>query len=55
MGPDHTPAWGPLGERDIDWRGQLGALLADGYSGWISLETHWRGDDRMGRPAAFAD
>ena len=47
MGPDHTPEWGPLGERDIDWRGQLGALRADHYTGWISLETHWRGDDRM--------
>jgi sugar phosphate isomerase/epimerase len=35
--------WGPLGECDIDWRGQVRALAADGYKGWISLETHWAG------------
>jgi sugar phosphate isomerase/epimerase len=28
----------------IDWTGQMAALRRDGYSGWISLETHWRGD-----------
>jgi sugar phosphate isomerase/epimerase len=27
----------------IDWKGQIAALLADGYAGWISLETHWTG------------
>lgn len=40
---DHTPIWGPLGTRAIDWRGQVRALLADGYRGYISLETHWPG------------
>jgi L-ribulose-5-phosphate 3-epimerase len=40
---DHTPAWGPLGECAIDWKGQVGALVRDGYRGWISLETHWPG------------
>jgi L-ribulose-5-phosphate 3-epimerase len=39
----HRPIWGALGECDIDWKGQLGALAADGYKGWISLETHWAG------------
>jgi len=39
----HTPEWCELGEGDIDWRGQMVALKADGYDGWISLETHWRG------------
>jgi len=39
----HTPEWCELGEGDIDWRGQLAALKADGYDGWISLETHWPG------------
>lgn len=39
----HTPLWGPLGTRDIDWKGQFAALVADGYSGYISLETHWPG------------
>jgi sugar phosphate isomerase/epimerase len=40
---DHTPTFGPLGECGIDWKGQIGALVADGYRGWISLETHWPG------------
>ena len=39
----HTPEWGAVGEMDVDWKGQIAALLADGYSGWISLETHWKG------------
>jgi len=39
----HKPLWGPLGECDIDWRGQLDALARDGYKGYINLETHWPG------------
>jgi sugar phosphate isomerase/epimerase len=39
----HKPDWGPLGTRDIDWKGQIAALHADGYTGWLSLETHWPG------------
>jgi len=39
----HKPEWGPLGTRHVDWKGQIAALLADGYKGWISLETHWPG------------
>lgn len=39
----HKPEWGPLGTRSVDWKGQIAALLEDGYSGWISLETHWPG------------
>jgi sugar phosphate isomerase/epimerase len=39
----HTPVWGPLGTRSIDWKGQLEALTKDGYRGWLSLETHWPG------------
>jgi sugar phosphate isomerase/epimerase len=39
----HNPVWGPLGTRDIDWKGQIAALQADGYKGWLSLETHWPG------------
>jgi sugar phosphate isomerase/epimerase len=38
-----TPVWGPLGTRAIDWKGQIGALLNDGYKGYLSLETHWAG------------
>lgn len=40
---DGVPVWGPLGEMDVDWTGQIAALRRDGYSGWISLETHWTG------------
>jgi len=40
---DGQPVWGPLGDCQIDWRGQIQALVRDGYRGWISLETHWPG------------
>jgi L-ribulose-5-phosphate 3-epimerase len=39
----HKPEWGPLGACGIDWKGQIAALLADGYRGYLSLETHWDG------------
>jgi sugar phosphate isomerase/epimerase len=39
----HKPVWGPLGTRTVDWKGQIAALMADGYTGWLSLETHWAG------------
>jgi L-ribulose-5-phosphate 3-epimerase len=39
------PVWGPLGTRHVRWKEQIAALLADGYSGSISLETHWAGPD----------
>ncbi len=41
----HKPVFGPLGTRAVDWRGQIRALLEDGYRGYISLETHWPGPD----------
>jgi L-ribulose-5-phosphate 3-epimerase len=37
------PVWGPLGTRAIDWKGQISALLSNGYAGYVSLETHWAG------------
>jgi sugar phosphate isomerase/epimerase len=40
---DQNLVWGPLGEGLIDWPGQVDALARDGYTGWISLETHWPG------------
>lgn len=40
---DHAPTWGLIGDMDVDWRGQLSALAADGYRGFVSLETHWTG------------
>ena len=39
----HKPVWGPVGTRQVDWKGQIAALHADGYKGWLSLETHWPG------------
>lgn len=47
----HKPWWGPVGTAGIDWRGQIHALVADGYRGWLSLETHWpgpNGDKHLG-------
>jgi L-ribulose-5-phosphate 3-epimerase len=35
--------WAPMGKGIVDWLGQFRALKKDGYSGVVSLETHWRG------------
>lgn len=47
-----TPA--PLGEGDVDFHGIFGALKRDGYSNWVSLETHYRitrmSDEDLVRP-----
>jgi sugar phosphate isomerase/epimerase len=40
---DHRPEWRPLGIGTVDWKGQIAALLQDGYQGHISLETQWSG------------
>lgn len=37
------PEWGPLGTRHVAWKEQITSLLADGYEGYLSLETHWPG------------
>ena len=39
----NKPVWGPLGTRAVRWKEQIAALLADGYTGFLSLETHWPG------------
>ncbi|MEO8370078.1 MAG: sugar phosphate isomerase/epimerase family protein [Candidatus Solibacter sp.] len=39
----HKPLWCPIGEGVVGWRGQVDALTANGYKGWLSLETHWGG------------
>ncbi len=39
----HTPIWGPVGTRHVDWKGHIAALQRDGYDGWLNLETHWTG------------
>lgn len=38
-----NPHWAAVGQGSIDWVGQFRSLIRDGYSGAISLETHWRG------------
>lgn len=35
-------SWAPVGGGFIDWRGQLKALQRAGYTGTMSLETHFR-------------
>jgi L-ribulose-5-phosphate 3-epimerase len=40
---DHTVTWGELGAGDVEWKGQIAALVSDGYKGYVSLETHWTG------------
>jgi sugar phosphate isomerase/epimerase len=32
----------PVGSGGVDWESQFLALIADGYSGYVSLETHYR-------------
>jgi len=39
----HHALWLRLGEGQVGWESQVAALAADGYRGWISLETHWPG------------
>jgi sugar phosphate isomerase/epimerase len=48
----HKPIWGPVGSRHVDWKGQIAALTADGYNGWLSLETHWAGPGGSDKMAA---
>jgi sugar phosphate isomerase/epimerase len=47
-----------LGEGDVDWLGQLKALKADGYTEYISMETHWRAaaltEEQMNKPGGQA-
>ena len=40
---NHQPTWVEFGQGSVDWKGQIAALERDGYTGWISLETHWSG------------
>lgn len=37
------PEWAVVGEGQIDYPGQIAALRADGYGGYLSLETHYNG------------
>jgi L-ribulose-5-phosphate 3-epimerase len=35
--------WLPVGKGIMDWVGQFKAFKAGGYTGGVSMETHWRG------------
>ncbi|MEO8069975.1 MAG: sugar phosphate isomerase/epimerase family protein [Acidobacteriota bacterium] len=48
-----TPTWGPLGQMSVNWTGQIHGLVRDGYTGWINLETHWRGPTGDRRQASL--
>jgi sugar phosphate isomerase/epimerase len=39
---DGSMQWVVVGEGEIDFSGQLDALIADGYRGLVSLETHYK-------------
>ncbi|RLE92972.1 MAG: sugar phosphate isomerase/epimerase [Thermoprotei archaeon] len=41
-GLEGKPEPRPIGEGDVDYLNQFIALIKDEYSGYISLETHWR-------------
>ncbi len=38
-----APEWTVVGRGAIDWAGQVAALKSSGYTGWLSLETHYGG------------
>ena len=40
--PDGSRGYVRLGDGDLDWPAIFGRLEADGYAGFLSLETHWR-------------
>jgi len=39
----HKPLWCELGKGVVGWPEQIDLLIRGGYTGWISLETHWPG------------
>ena len=41
-----TSDWAAMGKGDIDYIGQFKALMRDGYSHAVSLETHWRNEKK---------
>ena len=41
-GTKNEPECVCVGDGEVDYKGQLKALIDDGYKGCVSLETHWR-------------
>lgn len=48
-GADGKHQFVAFGDGEIDYIGQLKALKKDGYSGYVSLETHWRLEKQLPR------
>ncbi|MCW4021032.1 MAG: sugar phosphate isomerase/epimerase [Candidatus Bathyarchaeota archaeon] len=46
-GEDGKPESVPFGEGEVDYYNQLRVLKEDGYTGYLSLETHWRPKKRL--------
>ena len=46
--------WTVVGEGEINYTGQFAALKADGYTGSVSLETHFKGADNNAETASRA-
>ena len=44
-------AWDPVGKGEVGWTKQFQLLERDGYSGALSLETHWHPKGPNGEPA----
>ena len=44
------PEWTVVGRGAIDYAGQLQALKSSGYTGWLSLETHYGGHSAPDMP-----
>jgi sugar phosphate isomerase/epimerase len=44
-------AWERIGAGEVDWVGQLRALIAGSYDGVVSLETHWKQPGASGEDA----
>jgi sugar phosphate isomerase/epimerase len=47
LAPDGSREYVELGRGDLRIRDQVAALHADGYTGYLSLETHWRTSGRL--------
>ena len=52
---ERKAVWTPVGEGEVDYIGQLRALKEDDYTGYLSLETHWRpkielSEEQVSRP-----
>ena len=52
-GADGKHSFTPIGEGEVDFIGQLKALRADGYAGYLSLETHWRLKQQLSEEAVM--